>query len=47
MAGDMKSCFGTLLVLLVFALVVGGGALLWYLSATAEFSRTATAPAAR
>jgi flagellar basal body-associated protein FliL len=44
----MKSFFGMLLVLLVLVAVVGGGALLWYLSDTTEFSRkdAPTAPAA-
>jgi flagellar basal body-associated protein FliL len=36
---SMKSCFGLLLVLLVFTLVAGGGGLVWYLSHSAEFSR--------
>ena len=36
----MKSCLGLLFTLLVFTLVVGGGAMIWYLSDTAEFSRT-------
>jgi len=35
----MKSCFGLLIMLLVLVAVIGGGALLWYLSDTAEFSR--------
>lgn len=35
----MKSCLGLLAVLTVFIVVVGGGALIWYLSETAEFSR--------
>ena len=42
----MKSCFGLLFVLLVFTVVVGGGALIWYLSDTAEFSRNGATPAA-
>lgn len=44
----MKSCFGLLLVLLVLTAVIGGGALLWYLSDSAEFSRKdgRSAPAA-
>ena len=42
----MKSCLGLLFVLLVFTVVVGGGALIWYLSDTAEFSRKSPAPAA-
>jgi len=36
---DMKSCLGMLLILSAFVLVVGGGAAIWYLSDTAEFSR--------
>ena len=35
----MKSCFGLLIMLLVLVAVIGGGAALWYLSETAEFSR--------
>ncbi len=35
----MKSCLGLLAILTVFVLVVGGGALIWYLSDTAEFAR--------
>lgn len=42
----MKSCFGLLVVLLVFTLVIGGGGLIWYLSHSAEFSRN-DAPAAQ
>ena len=41
----MKSCLGLLIALLVFILVIGGGALIWYLSDTATFTRT-NAPAA-
>lgn len=41
----MKSCLGLLFTLLVFVLVVGGGALIWYLSSTAEFTRNTTPPA--
>ncbi len=40
----MKSCLGLLFALFLFVAVVGGGAMIWYLSGTAEFSRTA-APA--
>ncbi len=36
---DMKSCLGMLLILSALVLVVGGGAAIWYLSDTAEFSR--------
>ena len=35
----MKSCLGILLVFFTFVAVIGGGALLWYLSTTSEFSR--------
>jgi hypothetical protein len=35
----MKSCLGFLLVMLVLAAVFGSGALIWYLSTTAEFTR--------
>jgi flagellar basal body-associated protein FliL len=35
----MKSCLGMLLILLAIVLLVGGGAAIWYLSDTAEFSR--------
>jgi hypothetical protein len=37
----MKSCLGLLFALLIFVAVIGGGALIWYLSDTAEFSRPA------
>lgn len=40
----MKSCFGMLLALVLFALVIGGGGLIWYLSETAEFSRAGDNP---
>lgn len=39
----MKSCLGILLVLLALFLVVGGGAAIWYLSYSAEFSRKGAA----
>jgi hypothetical protein len=42
----MKSCLGLLFTLLVFTIVIGGGALIWYLSDTAEFSRKGPPPAA-
>ena len=43
----MKSCLGILFVFFTFVAVVGGGAFIWYLSSTAEFSRkTAPPPAA-
>lgn len=35
----MKSCLGLIIALIVFVAVIGGGALIWYLSSTAEFSR--------
>jgi hypothetical protein len=44
----MKSCLGILLVFFTFVAVIGGGAFIWYLSSTAEFSRktaTTAAPA--
>lgn len=41
----MKSFFGMLLVLIVLVAVIGGGALLWYLSDTAEYSRKDAPPA--
>jgi len=40
----MKSCLGILIVFLTFIAVVGGGALIWYLSNTSEFSRKTPAP---
>lgn len=41
----MKSCLGILLVFFTFVVVLGGGALIWYLSSTSEFSRKAPAAA--
>jgi len=41
----MKSCLGILLVFFTFVTVIGGGALIWYLSNTAEFSRKDAATA--
>jgi flagellar basal body-associated protein FliL len=35
----VRSCFGLIIVLLVFVLVVGGGGLIWHLSSNVEFSR--------
>ena len=35
----MKSCLGILIIFFTFVAVVGGGALIWYLSSTSEFSR--------
>jgi hypothetical protein len=43
----MKSFVGMLFTLLVFTLVVGGAALIWYLSDTAEFSRVESKPVPR
>ena len=42
----MKSFLGMLFTLLVLTAVIGGGALLWYLSKTTEFSRKPAAAAA-
>ena len=39
----MKSCLGILIVFTTLVAVLGGGALIWYLSTTAEFSRKGTA----
>jgi hypothetical protein len=36
----MKSCIGLIAAFTIFVSVIGGGALIWYLSNTAEFSRT-------
>lgn len=41
----MKSCLGILLIFFTLIAVLGGGALIWYLSSTAEFTRR-TQPAA-
>ncbi|WP_367872241.1 hypothetical protein [Luteolibacter sp. Populi] len=35
----MKSCLGLLLTLLILFAVIGTGAAIWYLSATAEFTK--------
>ena len=35
----MKSCLGILIVFTTLIAVLGGGALIWYLSSTSEFSR--------
>ena len=40
----MKSCLGILIVFFTFVAVLGGGALIWYLSSTSEFSRKSDAP---
>ncbi|MES2920233.1 MAG: hypothetical protein V4819_01710 [Verrucomicrobiota bacterium] len=42
----MKSCLGILIVFFTLVAVLGGGALIWYLSSTSEFSRKAENPAA-
>jgi hypothetical protein len=42
----MKSCLGILLVFSTLVAVVSGGAFIWYLSSTAEFSRNNAAPSA-
>jgi hypothetical protein len=39
----MKSCLGILIVFFTFVAVIGGGAFLWYISSTSEFSRTGAA----
>jgi hypothetical protein len=36
----MKSCLGILIVFFTFVAAIGGGAFLWYISTTSEFSRT-------
>jgi hypothetical protein len=43
----MKSCLSTLLVVVTLAALIGCGALIWYLSSTAEISRKPAPPAAR
>jgi len=35
----MKSCLGIIIAVLIFVAVIGGGALIWYLSDSTEFSR--------
>jgi flagellar basal body-associated protein FliL len=35
----MKSCLGILIVFFTFVAVIGGGAFLWYISSSSEFSR--------
>jgi flagellar basal body-associated protein FliL len=42
----MKSCLGILLIFFTFVAVVGGGAFIWYLSSTAEFSHKTSTPSA-
>lgn len=39
----MKSCLGILIVFATFIAVLGGGTLIYYLSATSEFSRKSPA----
>ena len=39
----MKSCLGILIIFFTLVAVVGGGAFIWYLSSTSEFSRKAAA----
>ena len=39
----MKSCLGILIIFFSFLAVVGGGAGIWYLSKTSEFTRIAPA----
>lgn len=39
----MKSCLALLIVFCIFVAVLGGGAFLWYISSTSEFSRTGDA----
>ncbi len=36
----MRSCLSLLIFLFIFVGVIGGGALVWYLSTTSEFTRT-------
>jgi len=42
----MKSSLGMLFIVLLLFVVVGGGAFIWYLSQTAEFSQQPTPAAA-
>ena len=35
----MKSCLGILIIFIALIAVLGGGALIWYLSDTSEFTR--------
>lgn len=39
----MKSCLGILIIFFSFLAIVGGGAGIWYLSKTSEFTRTVPA----
>lgn len=41
---SMKFFFGAIFTLLVFTVVIGGGALIWYLSQTTELSRNEAMP---
>lgn len=40
----MKSCLGILLIFFTLVALVGGGAFIWYLSSSTEFSRKGTPP---
>jgi hypothetical protein len=40
----MKSCLGILLIFFTLVAVIGGGAFLWYVSHTSEFSRKVPHP---
>ena len=42
----MNTYAGLVFALLILLLILGGGVLIWHLSATAEFSRTASPPPA-
>jgi|GEM_PF-4028543 len=42
----MKSCLGSLLLLLSMAALLATGGLVWYLSSTARFSKKEAQPAA-
>lgn len=42
----MKSCLGILITFTTLVAVLGGGALIWYLSSTAEISRNDSPPTA-
>lgn len=37
---NLNGCFSMLLLLIAFIAIMGGGAVLWYLSDTAEFAKT-------
>ncbi len=40
----MKSCIGILIIFLTFVVIVGGGALVWYLSTSADITRKVVVP---